>query len=65
MRMKKEKLSVLGLAAIVLSAMIGGGVYDLPKNMAENANGLGQILAWLITGVGMWFITNMFMQLSQ
>lgn len=65
MRMKKEKLSVLGLAAIVLSAMIGGGVYDLPKDMAENANGLGQILAWLITGVGMWFITNMFMQLSQ
>lgn len=63
--MKKEKLGTIGLTAVILSAIIGGGVYDLPKNMADSAANLGQILAWLITGIGMWFITSMFMQLSQ
>ena len=32
--MKKEKLGTIGLTAVILSAIIGGGVYDLPKNMA-------------------------------
>lgn len=60
-----EKLSLLGLTAIVLSAMVGGGIFDLPKDMAINAGAAGQILAWLFTGIGMCFITVMFMYLSQ
>lgn len=60
-----DKLSLIGLTAIVLSAMVGGGIFDLPKDMAANAGAAGQILAWLFTGIGMCFITIMFMYLSQ
>ncbi|MGX5378080.1 basic amino acid/polyamine antiporter [Ligilactobacillus sp. LYQ135] len=62
---KKEKLGLLSLAAIVLSAMIGGGIFDLPKNMATNAGAQAQIIAWTTVGIGMWFVTSMFLKLSE
>lgn len=55
-----KKLGVIGLAAIVVSSMIGGGIYSLPQNMAAGAGLLAVILAWIITGVGMYFIANTF-----
>ncbi len=62
---KSKGLGVIGLTAIVMSAMVGGGIFDLPKNMADNAGALGQIIAWVTTGIGMWFITSMFLILSE
>lgn len=60
-----KKVGLIGLIAVVISAMVGGGVYDLPQNMAADAGPGGQIIAWLITGVGMWFIANTFRILAQ
>ena len=60
-----ERLGVIGLSAIVLSAMLGGGIFDLPKNMAACAGPLGTILAWAIAGIGMWFVTSMFLNLTE
>lgn len=67
---KKEKISdktisggtlgVFGLAGIVVSSMIGGGIFSLPQNMAQSAAVGAVILAWLITGIGMYFIANTF-----
>ena len=54
------KLGVLGLAAIVVSSMIGGGIFSLPQNMAQSASVGAVILAWIITGIGMFFIANTF-----
>lgn len=54
------KLGVLGLAAIVVSSMIGGGIFSLPQNMAAGASVGAVIFAWLITGFGMFFIANTF-----
>lgn len=55
-----KKLGVVALAAIVVSSMLGGGIYSLPQNMSAGAS-LGAILiAWLITGIGMWCIANSF-----
>ena len=65
MTKQKEKLGLFGLAAIVLNAMIGGGIFDLPKNMATNAGAKAQIIAWIIVGIGMWFVTSMFLKLSE
>ncbi len=62
---KKEKLGLLSLAAVVLSAMIGGGIFDLPKNMANNAGAEAQIIAWVFVGIGMWFVTLMFLKLTE
>ena len=32
-----KKLGVLALAGLVISAMIGGGIFNLPQNMAQSA----------------------------
>ena len=58
------KLGVMGLAAIVVSSMIGGGIFSLPQNMAQSASVGAVILAWVITGIGMYFIANSFRILS-
>ena len=57
-------LGVMGLAAIVISSMIGGGIYSLPQNMAQAASVGAVLVAWLITGIGIYFIANTFRILS-
>jgi len=57
-------LGVLALAAIVVSSMIGGGIYSLPQNMAAGASAGAILLAWVITGFGVYFIANTFKILS-
>ena len=59
-----KKLGTLALAAIVISSMIGGGIYSLPQNMAAGASVGAVILAWIITGIGVYFIANTFRILS-
>jgi len=60
----QKKVGFIGLAAIVVGSMIGGGVFNLPGNMAEGA-ALGPVLiAWVITGIGMYFLANTFKILS-
>ncbi len=60
----QKKVGFFGLAAIVVGSMVGGGVFNLPSNMAEGA-ALGPVLiAWLITGIGMYFLANTFKVLS-
>lgn len=61
---KTGKLGILGLAAIVISSMVGGGIFSLPQNMAQNASVGAVILAWVITGFGIFFIANTFRILS-
>mgnify|MGYP001508011057 FL=1 len=59
-----KKLGLWALTAVVLSAMVGGGIYDHPQNMAVDAGVIGQIFALLITGFIMWFIVKSFMILT-
>ena len=62
---KTKKLGLLSLASVVLSAMLGGGIFDLPKNMASVAGAKAQIIAWIVVGIGMWFVTSMFLKLTE
>lgn len=57
-------LGIMALAAIVVSSMIGGGIYSLPQNMAAGASAGAVLLAWVITGIGIYFIANTFSILS-
>ncbi len=63
-KQKSGGLGVWALAGIVISSMIGGGIYSLPQNMAAGASAGAVILAWLITGIGVYFIVNTFRILS-
>ncbi len=60
-----RKLGVLALAALVISAMVGGGIFSLPQNMAQYAGVTGVTIAWIITGIGMFFIANTFRVLAE
>ncbi len=61
---QSKKVGLLGLIAIVVGSMIGGGVFNLPSNMAEGA-ALGAVLiAWVITAIGMFFLVQTFKTLS-
>ena len=57
-------LGVFALAAIVVSSMLGGGIYSLPQNMAAGAAAGAVLLAWIITGIGIYFFANTFSILS-
>ena len=61
---KSGGLGVFALAAIVVSSMLGGGIYSLPQNMAAGASAGAVLLAWLITGFGIFFIARTFSILS-
>lgn len=61
---EENSLGVLALAGVVISSMIGGGIYSLPQNMAAGASVGAVILAWIITGIGVYFIANTFRILS-
>ena len=60
-----KKMGVIGLACIVISSMVGGGVFSLPQNMAAGASAGAVLLAWVITGIGIYFIANTFSILSR
>ena len=59
-----RKLGLLLLSGIVVGSMIGGGAFNLPQNMAAGA-GLGAVaIAWVVTLVGMFFLSNCFRTLA-
>ena len=57
-------LRTLSLTGIVISSMIGGGIFSLPQNMAASASAGAVILAWILSGMGIFFIANTFKTLS-
>lgn len=59
-----SKLGVIALASVVISSMIGGGIYSLPQNMAASASVGAVLIAWVITGIGMYFLANSFRVLT-
>ena len=61
---ESNKLGLVGLIAIVVSSMIGGGIFNLPSNMAEEAGLIAVIIAWIITAIGIYFLGNSFSILS-
>ncbi len=65
MNSKTGKLGVTALAALVVSAMIGGGIFSMPQNIAQKASVMAVVAAWVITGIGMFFIANTFRILAE
>lgn len=47
-----KKLGLTALTALVLSSMLGAGVFSLPQNMAAVASPAALLIGWAITGAG-------------
>lgn len=52
----EKKLGLAALTALVLSSMLGAGVFSLPQNMAAVASPAALLIGWGITGVGILFL---------
>lgn len=52
----EKKLGLTALTALVLSSMLGAGVFSLPQNMADVASPAALLIGWVITGVGILFL---------
>ncbi len=59
-----KKLGLFAMTLLVVSAMFGGGVFNIPQNMAQSA-ALGAILiAWVVSGLGIFFLARSFQVLA-
>ncbi|MDA3921600.1 MAG: basic amino acid/polyamine antiporter [Salinisphaera sp.] len=61
---KTRKVGLLSLIGLVVGAMIGGGVFSLPQNMAVGASLGAVVIAWIVTGIGIGFLANTFRTLA-
>lgn len=58
------KLTLLPLIALVVGSMIGGGVFNLPRDMSAAASPGAIMIGWIITGVGMLMLALVFQSLA-
>ncbi|WP_443091258.1 basic amino acid/polyamine antiporter [Basfia succiniciproducens] len=63
--MSNKKIGLLSLTALVLSSMIGSGIFSLPQNMAAVAGAEAISIGWLITGIGIIFLGLSFFFISR
>ncbi len=63
--MTHKKIGLLSLTALVLSSMIGSGIFSLPQNMAKVAGAEALLIGWAITGVGIIFLGLSFFYISR
>lgn len=61
----EKKLGLSALTALVLSSMLGAGVFSLPQNMAAVAGPAALLIGWLITGVGILFLALAMLMLTR
>ena len=63
--MSVTKIGLSALTALVISSMIGSGIFSLPQNMAAVAGSQALLIGWLITGIGIIFLGLSFACLSR
>ena len=61
----KSTIGLAALTALVISSMIGSGIFSLPQNMASVAGSKALLIGWLITGVGIIFLGISFAVLAR
>ncbi|MCG8532181.1 MAG: basic amino acid/polyamine antiporter [Desulfovibrionales bacterium] len=61
---RTKKVGVVGLTFLILGAMTGASIFNLPAILASGASTGAIILAWLLTGVGMFCLGMTFRSLS-
>ncbi|TDR80237.1 basic amino acid/polyamine antiporter [Paludibacterium purpuratum] len=63
--MENEKqLGLFSLVSLIVGAIIGSGIFSLPQNMAQGAGAGAMLIAWGITFVGMFALSQTFQWLS-
>lgn len=53
METEEQKLNLLSLVGIIISAIIGAGIFNLMSDMAQTASAGATLVGWLVAGLGM------------
>ena len=62
---KKSALGLIPLTALVVGSIIGGGVFNLMRDMSSSASLVAITIGWSITGLGMLFLALCFQNLTK
>ncbi|CAM3825934.1 arginine-ornithine antiporter [Mesobacillus zeae] len=62
---EEKKLNLGALTALVISSMIGAGIFNLISDMASQASPGSIIIGWIVTGLGMGSLAFSFRNLSE
>jgi arginine:ornithine antiporter/lysine permease len=60
-----QKMTRMGLTAMVVGGMVGAGIFSLPRTFANATGPLGAVIAWLIAGTGMYMLARVFQALAE
>ena len=61
---KKSSLGIFSLSTVVVGSMIGGGIFNMPKNIAQSSSAGAAMIGWLISGIGVLFLAKTFQILA-
>lgn len=62
--MNEKKLGLFILTALGIGTMIGGGIFNSPTDLINLANPLSTLIAWIVGGLGVFFLVMVFEDLS-
>lgn len=62
--MNEKGISRWSLTAMVVGSMVGAGIFSMPQMFGRSTGVLGAIIAWLITGLGMFMLVKIFQSLA-
>lgn len=57
-------LSYFALTAVAVGSMVGAGIFTLPRCFGVATGPAGALIAWTITGIGMFALTRVFQAVS-
>ena len=60
----KSGLSYLALTAVAVGSMVGAGIFTLPRSFGASTGPAGALVAWTITGIGMYALARVLQWLS-
>ncbi|MGL4741062.1 MAG: basic amino acid/polyamine antiporter [Sarcina sp.] len=64
MENQDKRLGFFGLVFLIIGAMIGGGVFSLPSQLAEGAGTFAIIIGWIVAGIGVFSLAFVYQMLS-
>ncbi|MEC0246041.1 basic amino acid/polyamine antiporter [Paenibacillus chitinolyticus] len=59
-----RKLGLLPLISLVVGSMIGGGIFSMPADMAQDAGSGAALIGWALTGIGVIMLALTFQSLA-
>ena len=61
----RTQLSLFALTAMVVGSMVGAGIFALPRSFGAATGAVGAVIAWCITGLGMYALARVFQTLAE